>query len=187
MKLQLLYFVVAVFELWASEFDFNSSCIIDLVKKTPAISDDLGRNAREMVSLRLLESLFVRENSDANSVASVPGDKVELDPSRDCEDVLRCILLEVISSVFYLYMVDYLIRLFESSMQGTYFKGMISFRVTSVLHMLSCVFACKCTGVCIKSKNSYSRYVKVGCSVVHYEKEIYLVKESLATSKLVVF
>lgn len=69
-----------------------------MLKRTPEISDDLGRNAREMVSLRVLESLFVQKNSDANSVASVPGEKVELDPSRDCEDVLRCILLEVISS-----------------------------------------------------------------------------------------
>lgn len=92
-------------------FDLNSSCITDLVKKIPEISDDLGRNAREMVCLRVLESLFVRKNSDANSVASVPGDKIELDPSRDCEDVLRCIFLEVISSVFYLSTVDYLIQL----------------------------------------------------------------------------
>ncbi|XP_055808926.1 uncharacterized protein LOC129877450 isoform X2 [Solanum dulcamara] len=70
----------------------------DLVKRTPEISDDLGRNAREMVSLRVLESLFVQKNSYANSVTSVPGDKIELDPSRDCEDVLRCILLEVSAS-----------------------------------------------------------------------------------------
>lgn len=101
MKLQLLYFVEAVVELWASEFDFNSSCITDLVKRTPEISDDLGRNAREMVSLRVLESLFVRKNSDINNVASVPGDKIEFDPSMGCEDVLRCILLEVTSFVFY--------------------------------------------------------------------------------------
>lgn len=104
-------------------FDFNSSCITDLVKRTPEISDDLGRNAREMVSLRVLESLFVRKNSDANSVTSVPGDKIELDPSRDCEDVLRCILLEVICSVIYLSTVDYLIQLFESSKQGAYLQG----------------------------------------------------------------
>ncbi|XP_004249272.1 uncharacterized protein [Solanum lycopersicum] len=87
-----------VIEALASSREIDTSLLINLVKKTPAISDDLGRNAREMVSLRLLESLFVRENSDANSVASVPGDKVELDPSRDCEDVLRCILLEVSAS-----------------------------------------------------------------------------------------
>ncbi|KAL3327146.1 hypothetical protein AABB24_037711 [Solanum stoloniferum] len=87
-----------VIEALASSSEIDTSLLINLVKRTPEISDDLGRNAREMVSLRVLESLFVRKNSDANSVASVPGDKVELDPSRDCEDVLRCILLEVSAS-----------------------------------------------------------------------------------------
>lgn len=84
-----------VIEALASSSEIDTSLLINLVKKIPEISDDLGRNAREMVCLRVLESLFVRKNSDANSVASVPGDKIELDPSRDCEDVLRCIFLEV--------------------------------------------------------------------------------------------
>ncbi|KAG5624684.1 hypothetical protein H5410_009902 [Solanum commersonii] len=87
-----------VIEALASSSEIDTSLLINLLKRTPEISDDLGRNAREMVSLRVLESLFVRKNSDANSVASVPGEKVELDPSRDCEDVLRCILLEVSAS-----------------------------------------------------------------------------------------
>ncbi|XP_049402291.1 uncharacterized protein LOC125866050 isoform X1 [Solanum stenotomum] len=87
-----------VIEALASSSEIDASLLINLVKRTPEISDDLGRNAREMVSLRILESLFVRKNSGANSVASVPGDKVELDPSRDCEDVLRCILLEMSAS-----------------------------------------------------------------------------------------
>ncbi|CAN4109248.1 unnamed protein product [Withania somnifera] len=87
-----------VIEALASSSEIDTSLLINLVKRTPEISDDLGRNAREMVSLRVLESLFVRKNSDANSVASVPGDKIEFDPSMDCEDVLRCILLEVSAS-----------------------------------------------------------------------------------------
>lgn len=123
MNLQLLYFVEAVVKLWASEFfDTNSSCITDLVKRTPDISD-LGRNAKEMVSLRVLESLFVQRNPNANNVASVPGAEIELDPSKSCEDVLRCILLEVMNSFFYLSRVDYLIQLFERSKQGTHLQG----------------------------------------------------------------
>ncbi|CAN4118580.1 unnamed protein product [Withania somnifera] len=87
-----------VIEALASSSEIDTSLLINLVKGTPEISDDLGRNAREMVSLRVLESLFVKKNSDANNVASVPGDKIELDPSMGCEDVLRCILLEVSAS-----------------------------------------------------------------------------------------
>ncbi|KAM3339638.1 hypothetical protein P3S68_029507 [Capsicum galapagoense] len=87
-----------VIEALANSSEIDTTLLINLVKRTPEISDDLGRNAREMVSLRVLESLFVRKNSDINNVASVPGDKIEFDPSMGCEDVLRCILLEVSAS-----------------------------------------------------------------------------------------
>ncbi|XP_059295957.1 uncharacterized protein LOC132049247 [Lycium ferocissimum] len=87
-----------VIEALASFNEIDPSLLINLVKRTPELSDDLGRNAREMVSLRVLEGLFARKSSDANNVASVPGDKIELDPSRSCEDVLRRILLEVSAS-----------------------------------------------------------------------------------------
>ncbi|MCD7458782.1 hypothetical protein HAX54_039161 [Datura stramonium] len=84
-----------VIEALASFSEIDTSLLINLIKRTPEISDDLGRNAREMVSLRVLESLFVQKTND---VASVPGDKIELDPSMGCEEVLRCILLEVSAS-----------------------------------------------------------------------------------------
>ncbi|KAK4372604.1 hypothetical protein RND71_007988 [Anisodus tanguticus] len=73
-------------------FDFSGSCITDLVKRTPEVSDDMGRNARELVSLRVLETLYVQEISNANNDASVPRDKIKLDQSECCEDVLRHLL-----------------------------------------------------------------------------------------------
>ncbi|KAK4377936.1 hypothetical protein RND71_004232 [Anisodus tanguticus] len=87
-----------VIEALASSNEIDTSLLINLVKRTPELSDDLARNAREMVSLRILESLFVQKISGANNVASVPGDKIKLDPSRSCEDVLHRILLEVPAS-----------------------------------------------------------------------------------------
>ena len=76
-------------------FDYYGSCITDLVKQIPEISDEMGRNARELVSLRVLETLSVQEISHANNDASVPGDKFELKQSVHCEDVLHHLLFEV--------------------------------------------------------------------------------------------
>ncbi|KAH0685726.1 hypothetical protein KY290_017254 [Solanum tuberosum] len=59
----------------------------------------MGRNARELVSLRVLETLSVEEISNANNDASVPGDKIELDRSVHCEDVLRHLLLGLSTSI----------------------------------------------------------------------------------------
>lgn len=69
--------------------------LLDLVKRTPEISDDLGKNAREMVSLRILESFFARQSASKNG-GCAPDSKIELDPSKHCEDVVRHILDEVI-------------------------------------------------------------------------------------------
>lgn len=71
----------------------------DLVKRTPEISDEMGRNARELVSLRVLETLSVQEISNANNDSSVPGYKIELDRSVYCKDVLRHLLMGVSTSV----------------------------------------------------------------------------------------
>lgn len=68
----------------------------DLVKRTPEISDDMGKNAREMVSFRILESLFVKALGTTNDVASLPDSKIGFESSDRCEDVLRRILDEVI-------------------------------------------------------------------------------------------
>ncbi|XP_006349553.1 uncharacterized protein [Solanum tuberosum] len=86
-----------VIETLATFKEIDTSLLIDLVKRTPEISDEMGRNARELVSLRVLETLSVQEISNANNDASVPGDKIELDRSVHCEDVLRHLLLGVSS------------------------------------------------------------------------------------------
>lgn len=70
-------------------FDISGICITDLVKQTPEVSYDMGRNARELVSLRFLETLSVQEMSNANDVASILSDKIEFDRSVYSEDVLR--------------------------------------------------------------------------------------------------
>lgn len=57
----------------------------------------MGRNARELVSLRVLETLSVQEISNANNDSSVPGYKIELDRSVYCKDVLRHLLMGVTS------------------------------------------------------------------------------------------
>ncbi|KAJ8528548.1 hypothetical protein K7X08_022240 [Anisodus acutangulus] len=86
-----------VIETLASSNEIDTSLLIDLVKQTTEVSDDMGRNARELVSLRVLETLSVQEISNANNDASVPGDKIELDQSVRCEDVLRHLLFGVSS------------------------------------------------------------------------------------------
>ncbi|KAM3355560.1 hypothetical protein P3S68_022273 [Capsicum galapagoense] len=86
-----------VIETLATSNEIDTSLLIDLVKRIPEISDDVGRNARELVSLRVLETLSVQENSNAKNDASVPGDKIEFDQSVCCEDVLRHLLLGVSS------------------------------------------------------------------------------------------
>lgn len=99
MKLQLLCDKNCCISCNDGFFDYSGPCITDLVKRTPEISDEMGRNARELVSLRVLETLSVQEISNANNDASVPGDKIELDRSVHCEDVLRHLLLGVSTSV----------------------------------------------------------------------------------------
>ncbi|KAI3678098.1 hypothetical protein L6452_37379 [Arctium lappa] len=73
----------------------DSSTLVGLVKKAPAISDDLGKDAREMLSLRILESLFIHGNDEATVDSdSAENAKISFDPSEHCEDVLHKILEE---------------------------------------------------------------------------------------------
>ncbi|KAM7524537.1 hypothetical protein LguiA_014439 [Lonicera macranthoides] len=83
-----------VIESLASFKQVDASLLIDLVKRTPEISDDMGKNAREMVSFRILESLFVKALGTTNDVASLSDSKIGFDSSERCEDVLRRILDE---------------------------------------------------------------------------------------------
>ncbi|KAL3617872.1 hypothetical protein CASFOL_038193 [Castilleja foliolosa] len=86
---------VWVIETLARSNQIDIPLLLDLLEKTPEISDDIGRNAREFVSLRILESLFV-QGAHTNPESSASSEKCKLDPSDDsCEDVLRRILTKI--------------------------------------------------------------------------------------------
>ncbi|CAL5351966.1 unnamed protein product [Camellia sinensis] len=87
-----------VIEALASFKEVDASILIDLVKRTPAISDDMGKSAREMVSLRILESFFIQQTGSTKGVSSAPDSKIEFDSSYHCEDVVRQILHEISAS-----------------------------------------------------------------------------------------
>ncbi|XP_057791889.1 uncharacterized protein LOC131008837 [Salvia miltiorrhiza] len=71
----------------------EASLLLRLLKKTPQLLNDFGKNTRELVSLKFLESLFL-QGARANPVSYASRKKVRLDPSDLCEDVLRRILSE---------------------------------------------------------------------------------------------
>ncbi|KAL0364727.1 UNVERIFIED_CONTAM: hypothetical protein Sangu_0570300 [Sesamum angustifolium] len=83
-----------VIETLAHSNQVDTSLLLDLLEKTPQISEDFGNNARESVSLRILES-FVVQGGPANPVSSASSQKIRLNPSDRCEDVLRLILTEM--------------------------------------------------------------------------------------------
>ncbi|KAL6554727.1 hypothetical protein OROHE_007466 [Orobanche hederae] len=84
-----------VIETLARSNQIDVSLLLDLLEETPEVYHDLGRNARELVSLRILESLFV-QGARANLVSSTSGQKIRLEPfDCSCEDVLRRILTEI--------------------------------------------------------------------------------------------
>ncbi|KAI3454750.1 hypothetical protein Pfo_011413 [Paulownia fortunei] len=81
-----------VIETLARSNQVDVSLVLDLLEKSPQIADDLGRNVRELVSLRILESFLV-QGAQCNSVSSASSPKIAFDPSESCEDVLQQILL----------------------------------------------------------------------------------------------
>ncbi|KAI3733007.1 hypothetical protein L1987_64221 [Smallanthus sonchifolius] len=72
----------------------DSSTLAGLVEKAPAISVDLGKDAKEMVSLRMLESLFLQGNEATVDADSAQNAKISFDTSEHCEDILHKILEE---------------------------------------------------------------------------------------------
>nr|XP_043637788.1 uncharacterized protein LOC122608762 [Erigeron canadensis] len=74
--------------------EVDSSVLAGLVKKAPAIPDDLGKDAREIVSLKILESLFMCGKEDIVVPDISQNAKISFDPSESCEDVLNKILNE---------------------------------------------------------------------------------------------
>ncbi|KAA8518209.1 hypothetical protein F0562_015683 [Nyssa sinensis] len=87
-----------VIETLASSTQVDASLLMDLIKRTPEIFDDLGSNATEMVSLRILESLFAERNRMTIGVSPAPNSKIGFDPSERCEDVFRHIWCEISAS-----------------------------------------------------------------------------------------
>ncbi|CAA3016073.1 uncharacterized protein LOC111399532 [Olea europaea subsp. europaea] len=83
-----------IVETLASCNQVDESILYDLVKKTPEITSDLGKNAREFVSLRIIERLFVIGAQNANPVSSSSSSKIGFDPSESCEAVLERISRE---------------------------------------------------------------------------------------------
>lgn len=83
-----------IVETLASCDQVDESILYELVKKTPEISSDLGKNAREFVSLRIIERLFVIGAQNANPVTSSSSPKIGFDPSESCEAILERISRE---------------------------------------------------------------------------------------------
>ncbi|XP_057982165.1 uncharacterized protein LOC131167382 isoform X2 [Malania oleifera] len=84
--------------LWIIEFlssckQVDTSLLNALIRSTPDFSDPLGKNAREMASLRCLEDLFATSNS--KDVPSAAGSKIGFDFSENCEDVFMRIINEM--------------------------------------------------------------------------------------------
>ncbi|XP_057501747.1 uncharacterized protein LOC130785580 [Actinidia eriantha] len=87
-----------VIEALASFKQVDASILIDLVKRTPEISDDLGKNAREKVSLRFLESFIAQRIGSTKGLSPAPDSKIEFDLSENFEDLVRNILHEITAS-----------------------------------------------------------------------------------------
>lgn len=73
-----------------SFFFYNS----DLIKEAPPLPDDLKGKVDELVALRCLEELYGVGYEPSASTVEL-GEKVGVDLSETCKDVLECILQEV--------------------------------------------------------------------------------------------
>ncbi|KAI3514360.1 hypothetical protein L1887_12701 [Cichorium endivia] len=65
-----------------------------LVRTTPAISGELGKDAKEVVSLRILESLFPQGDEAIVDADAGQNGKISFKSSERCQDVLKQILHE---------------------------------------------------------------------------------------------
>ena len=80
--------------------------VVDLVKKIPRdCSENDGKNARELVCLRVLESLSVLENGKMKADSGA-----RISPSDCCEDVLIQVLLKIVRVCFSMLVTFYLFR-----------------------------------------------------------------------------
>ncbi|CAH9105582.1 unnamed protein product [Cuscuta epithymum] len=86
-----------VVEALASSKQIDASLLIDLVKRIPETSDDFERSAKKMLSLRILQNLFIKRNGNLDGTSLAAGSKMRLGLSERCEDRL-CKLLQEISA-----------------------------------------------------------------------------------------
>ncbi|GFP90634.1 hypothetical protein PHJA_001207500 [Phtheirospermum japonicum] len=89
--------VIWVVETLARSTQVDVSILLDLLEKSPEIADNLGKNARELVFLRILES-FLGHGAQSDSVSAASSPKIAFHPSESCEDVLQQILLKTPAS-----------------------------------------------------------------------------------------
>lgn len=71
----------------------------DLVTRTCEISDNIGKSAKELISLRILEKLFVKKIWNSDNTAFEAHPKIRFDSSQRCENVLKHILQEVLNFI----------------------------------------------------------------------------------------
>lgn len=75
--------------------------VIDLVKNIPGdFREKEGNNARELVCLRILESLALLEKGKSSDVLPRPGSSARISPSDCCEHVLRQVQRKVCVRLF---------------------------------------------------------------------------------------
>lgn len=66
-----------------------------MAKRTPEITGDLGKDAREMVYFRVLDTLASQQvRSNGSVLPSAPVSENKIDPSEGCENVVRRLLHE---------------------------------------------------------------------------------------------
>lgn len=85
-----------VVEALATSEQADASTLIGLVRMTPAIAGELGKDTKEVVSLRILESLFPQGDEAVVDADAGQNGKISFNSSERCQDVLKQILHEVI-------------------------------------------------------------------------------------------
>lgn len=80
---------IAAIEALAS-YQTDASILTDLVNKSPGeFRENEGKNAREFVCLRILESLSILEKGKSRDALPKPNSSARISPSGCCENVLR--------------------------------------------------------------------------------------------------
>lgn len=87
-----------VIEALARMKEVDISVLTDLVVKTPEVADDVGKDVRDILSLRILEDFQEQQHENLNASVTCPTANVEIGGSTDHEDIFRLLLQKI--SVF---------------------------------------------------------------------------------------